>query len=748
MSDAPLPEVRAFLGSFFASPNKLKPDSKPELAHWVGRLNGSSPQTTVLPCWRQGSDVDWYGLAFDDRGLRALGESLTAFVGPSHTTFRGRVAELDPADPIDAAIASLTGGRAFKFRGREPAAIWRALDRMRNVWARRGNRGTQTAAPVGRVLREFHMALQAADRDAAVDGLLRLRSEYHIEGVNLLFLRVQMLESLRSWRELLSIRELPDLLRLRRPRAVTEAVVRAVYHESLSSFEFPPNPAGACAAFRNAVYPKYASLFATTAGMHSPEAAKTWALLAVTSAPPDVPACDTLLARKDLSASDLAFIGALRDAAGPAPTPAPPADPFDAAAEFAARGDFDRAFRLASEASPSPGRARLLCECAVELDALDARAAAVAAVNGLSDAERTAFLGRRLNQRLWDTLRGGTPDGDGVAEVDPPPADWCGWLERLDSQDGQGDVRDLARRGATEWEVASFIDADGAAERFIGLLQKNRSQSAENALRDCLPYLVGFFGRDKSWPNPRLAGAYRALMELLFYSTNGGRPDLVVFNDFLDALLTLGPTAAEYRDLASYCGQLWSRFAAPSTADWATEALDLLAAQACPDAPARAEFFQSVFDRAAAFNRHLSPEQRELLRLAAADLGAAVAAEGYFPDDQAEQGDEPDTLAAIASASVAAYTLSERAAARFKRVLEARAPGVSVTLMHDLDGSKRLQQHARQADVFVMVASSATHAATDCIQANRPHAKPLLIPAGKGAASMLAAVRAYCEGMG
>jgi hypothetical protein len=95
--------------------------------------------------------------------------------------------------------------------------------------------------------------------------------------------------------------------------------------------------------------------------------------------------------------------------------------------------------------------------------------------------------------------------------------------------------------------------------------------------------------------------------------------------------------------------------------------------------------------------------------------------------------------------SVGVYTLTVRAAEQFRNVVEARAPGTDVTLLHDLDASKRLKQHARQADLFVLVTASTKHAATDCVRASRPADKPLVIPAGKGAASMLAAVRCHFE---
>src|SRR5262245_6874427 len=123
MSAAVRPEVQRFLDSFFAKPNQLKPGSKPELLHWVARLQGPEPLSAVLPFWREGKVVDWYGIAFNDREFRALGESLTAFIGPSYTTFRGQLAEFDSSEAIDRAVLDITNGRAFKFRGEDPVEI-------------------------------------------------------------------------------------------------------------------------------------------------------------------------------------------------------------------------------------------------------------------------------------------------------------------------------------------------------------------------------------------------------------------------------------------------------------------------------------------------------------------------------------------------------------------------------------------------------------------------------------------------
>jgi hypothetical protein len=71
-----------------------------------------------------------------------------------------------------------------------------------------------------------------------------------------------------------------------------------------------------------------------------------------------------------------------------------------------------------------------------------------------------------------------------------------------------------------------------------------------------------------AWPNPARKAVYRAHLELLFFSTDGGRSDLLVFNKLAEAVRALGATAADCREVLFFAGELWGRFAAPATLDW------------------------------------------------------------------------------------------------------------------------------------------------------------------------------------
>ena len=187
------------------------------------------PRPPCCPAGERARCVDWYGLALDDRQFRALGEHLTAFVGPSYTTFRGQRARLDPGNPIDVAVDELTGGRAYKFRGDEAAdepakLVWPLLERMRSVLDRRGERGGAAPEAIGRVLRHFYMAIRGRDEREAEARLAQVREGFHVDGVNLLFLGVQRLAAFGRWQEILDLPAFPDLLRLRRPAMVTDAL--------------------------------------------------------------------------------------------------------------------------------------------------------------------------------------------------------------------------------------------------------------------------------------------------------------------------------------------------------------------------------------------------------------------------------------------------------------------------------------------------------------------------------------------
>jgi hypothetical protein len=695
--------------------------------------------------------VDWYGIAFDDREIRTLGEELTAFVGPSYSNFRGERARLDPADPVEAAVLGMTQGRSFRVSAppdkEAQAGLWRALERMREVRARRQEREPEALRPAGRILRDFFLALRAGNRDGAEDLLRLLRDRYEFGTWNLLFLRVQMLSDLGRWNELLSLPQMGDLLRIRRPLAVTEALLTAVYRVELEAFEFRDDPAGAAEHFAREAYPRYSPLFAYRTGMRSPEVLKSFLLLAVSADEPDLELRDEILRIARLPVSEQRYLERL---AGLAPVPAAPPSAVDVlsrAREAWGQGRYDAAFGLASDAPPSPERARILLQCAYEMPALEVRSAAVKAVEDLAADDRAQLLGSRWAREFWADL---TALAEEVAVE--PPAGWIEWLEMLDrGWDAEAAV-EVARQGADQWGVESLLEVPGGIRRVADGLMEGRSPEAEAAVRNALPHLLAFVQRDPKWPRRDLLPLYNSLLFLLAATDRGGRDELNLFNEVLSALLSLGMAADRYREVVGWGIELWERFPAPKNIDWVLDLLDLLAGYPSPDKEMRLRLLQAVassFHQFTGQGREIQPQQWLLFRSRCRELGHPElldAFPGPARKDAVGEAVQRTGFEELEGRTVGLYTLTESVGQRVAAFLKEVCPSVMVEVNHDKVCTERLRAAAKSADIFVMATMSAKHAATGCIEANRAKSLPLLRPSGKGSASMLTVLATFLSG--
>lgn len=279
-------EIREFLKQFFGKGNRLKLEQAQKntfLRPWIARLEKGLP--TVLPHVHE-TETDWYGIAFSEQQFRGLREELTAFVGPTWSTFRGQRVTLDLSDSVEAAVQELTQGNAFRFHGSRDSTnnsteLRNALTRMIKVLDRKTSGSYEAPRATGRVLRDFYTSLRVGDRSAAEKELQYLRNQNCLDTLNLLFLRVQMLAELRVWNELLDLPELADLLQIRRPFAVTQSITQAVYQCKLSWFETTDAARSAVTYFQEIILPQYGVLYNNRAGSRIAELVKSFMLLAV-----------------------------------------------------------------------------------------------------------------------------------------------------------------------------------------------------------------------------------------------------------------------------------------------------------------------------------------------------------------------------------------------------------------------------------------------------------------------------------
>ena len=173
----------------------------------------------------------WYVIAHDSAHVERVRLLLQASVAHSWVPFNGRVARLDPSDPVDRAVLDLRGpATTFILKPSTPDAeirmVW-ALRRLAASLANRELRAPIVPRPVGRILKEFELHLATGSAEGSVRILSEIESIGGISHENIAFLRLRRLARLGLDEELLSSPSLPSLVYSEPPFLVREAVLGA-----------------------------------------------------------------------------------------------------------------------------------------------------------------------------------------------------------------------------------------------------------------------------------------------------------------------------------------------------------------------------------------------------------------------------------------------------------------------------------------------------------------------------------------
>ena len=592
-----------------------------------------------------------------------------------------------------------------------------------------------TASP-GLVLRRFHMALVAgmpAEADAA---LRELQERALLTPLNLHFLRVQRHEAFAEWDALVADTPgdervpLDHLLRVRRPRAVTEALLRAVYYRRLADHEDDAD--AFLDAFQSAVESPFAPLFTAPAGFRSIEALR--AFMALAAATDDASLRDRVAALAAEAGHDDALLRALAQRVGQA-EPEPPS--LDEARRALHAFDFGRAFEVASALPASLDVARVLLECAYEIQSFETEARALEAVEALSPGDRDALLAVRRSREAYESIAGKETDAQTVL------TSWIEWIRLvLDGSLPHARALAVVTASGREWTAERLVQ-DGAVAEMVEALEDaaTAGMGTWQTIQPALPHLVGALQQDPHYPRPALHDLYRALTRCVALADSPGDADFATYTDLIGAVLRGPVDSAGYDALVEGGLTLWSRAGSPRRLDWFLDTLEVLAVHAVPSEDART---RALVVAAGAFTRYrdrATDDQLDLLQSLASEIGAQEAVAVLVPKPTVERADNP--YAPLAGLRIAVYTLEKAAAARVRDTLAERCPDARVDLAHDKVCTTSLKALARSVDLFVVATGSATHSATDCIAQH--HSGTLAYPSGKGSASILAALRDHAD---
>jgi len=258
--------------------------------------------------------------------------------------------------------------------------------------------------------------------------------------------------------------------------------------------------------------------------------------------------------------------------------------------------------------------------------------------------------------------------------------------------------------------------------------------------------LVNWALQDPGFPRPSMLPVYDTL---LFHLMVGVRRSSAVFESaavLIRALLALGLNQSRYRALLDDCLMLNGDAMSKRTVYWMLDVLEETLLNPCVDEEARRAFWYAACTRLMQLKTFLSPGQKIVFDRLATDLGWPAQREQEERAAQVTADSQRQLLQkALDGSFVAIYTLTESAARQAAAVLKELAPSLRVESSHDKVASIALKNLAHQADIFVMVAASAKHAASSFIQQER-QGKPTLYANGRGFSSIVRAIENHILG--
>lgn len=730
-------DSEAFMRTFFGKGNglvwgQMPPDFTSWLDPWLQRVRRRQ-FPVLLPRLTAQKQMVWYAVSETSAASDELRELITAFVGPSYSRFSGQFIQLNEEDPVELAIVASLGRAVYTFTvpNREDASTIRVgLDRMRVLLESRPADPRSITRPLGRILRDFDLAIVAGDPDLTDQLIGELRSNGYLSAANLAFLELARLGAIENWEGILGHPNLARVIEMRRPTRATLAVVEAIYRTHLLSHELEQDAHGALLTFEREVLPRYRPVI-DSLPLLGPFATRLHLLYAL-SKPPGA----TLAGLEWLDAVEPAadvysqhLVGMVRDRMKTSRQP-PDLQGIDEVRQLVANGELHAAAAILRSLPASPLSAALLVHCAYEVNTLELAKEASLSVEQLSADALEELPDTRQFRSMLAAIRETVRSVDGPTKV---PGSWAEWFELILEEACQPYATRWAQAGAEEWASSEFEDPR-AIDMVVARLGEG-SDAVVSVQREALPFLLRALDAAPADSRQRV---YTRMLETLLYRGAHTQAELQIVLDVLEAVIVKFGSR-EYTTAIGDLADIWQEVQSPKTLSWAMELLDLLAIQPCRDQQARSNLAIAVMATGRAFLRRLNPSVRLTVNELALELGVPSEALLPAPDDPE---DEPDPLVKLRGVRLALYTLTEDAAVRARNRL-GEWTGRGIDVLTDKVCSDALRIAAREADLFVMVTRSAKHAATDCIRRSRPEGKPLIVSSGKGSSSVIYAVRQF-----
>jgi hypothetical protein len=748
--------ARGWLSNFFGGANQLRwldveggtlPDNwSVEIATWLTLLVRDSNAAILLPLLDASGAVTWYAVGRTRRAVHSLAEDLGGFVGQTYGGFTGRPHEPTAAEPAAMVLAAEFPAPMYRIgpiSGSDIGGIRRSLARYRRLIDRRPGATRLAARSVGALRSRFDRALLAGNESEAI----RLHDEILASGRlswdNRLYLRIRLLAGLGQWPE---IARNESLLRQARdlslPAQVRAEIVEALYRTFVVPSEDPANPAKALTAFEVAAISRHARLFSTRQDIRQPSVVKAFLLHALLKQPTVCSELEELASLLPTEGPEAPFSAALRALVTErtAPARAPVQDPtLEAEAAFE-NAEFDRALELFCKIPPTRTVIARILQCARLNASPKAAKLATKAVDAWGESPDT--LPEALKGILADLRKQITPAADASVTttgsspaLQTSPDDWLAWAQWVAEGAPKPDALRTVRERAATWSTEPYRYPPKAQE--IADHLGNASLRSPDVIQAAFPHIFEAFVASHGALNPAWKPLYSNLLMALTLSSSRSTDDLELARVLTANLIAVGLDSPEYENLIRDLKEILTAEASLATLDWALDLAEVLVLNRATLPDARLSLIVEVLEIARTRAHRLTAPHIGALRMLCEDIAMEPPAYVKSPSEAVQ---EQSSGINLADRSIAIYTLAETAGQRAANLLRQLAPTARVSLNSDLVCTERLASLARNADLFIFAWRSSKHAAYYCVKDHRPGDKPILMPLGKGSASILRAL--------
>jgi hypothetical protein len=305
---------------------------------------------------------------------------------------------------------------------------------------------------------------------------------------------------------------------------------------------------------------------------------------------------------------------------------------------------------------------------------------------------------------------------------------WIHWLDTLKDPIARG-VIDKAREIGDTIYASSYEDPVEINVLSEALLETSDG-IAYDRLITALPTLLNWVKSDEAYPRKEMKPLYQTLLTLVSLLEDSGTAEREAASELLSALLETGVNANEYHNLLQDISHFIPEGSGTNDVYWLLDLADLVTQRAAMNEGERTSILNRILGSLTPVAPMFTPIQ-ESAYLKISEVGGWPT-----PIEPLDKKENTDVSNKLNGKLVAIYTLSERAGRNAAEALKRLAPKVKVEVSSAHDCSRQLQSLSKNADLFVITTSSATHAATDCIGQNRK-TEDTLFAAGKGQCSIL-----------